>query len=42
SFIRPELLDIAKVGILVASVISGVVGYIILRLTCPANARATG
>lgn len=42
SFIRPELLDIAKVGILVASVISGVVGYIILRLTCPANAQATG
>jgi NhaA family Na+:H+ antiporter len=35
---HPELLDQAKVGILAGSLISGIVGSVILRLTRPVGA----
>ncbi|MCB0235163.1 MAG: Na+/H+ antiporter NhaA, partial [Anaerolineae bacterium] len=39
---EPALLNSAKVAILVASLISGVVGYLILRTTAPVDEMSTG
>ncbi len=36
SFYDPGFLDIAKVGILIASLFSGIVGWLVLRSACPA------
>jgi NhaA family Na+:H+ antiporter len=42
AFPTAELLDQSKVGILLGSLLSGVGGYLILRLTRPVVAPTTG